>query len=70
MSDLNTLEQEETKLSTYKQLKQQAAQLNSQVNAWNGQFDTFRATLDATDQATLDAKKTEFINALKASLGI
>jgi hypothetical protein len=70
MADFNTQEQDENNYSQYKQLKQQAASLASQVNAWQGTFDSLRATVSAEDQAILDSKRAQFVNQLKASLGL
>lgn len=70
MANFDTQEQDENNLAMYKQLKQQANSLNSQLSAWQGSFDTLRASVNTENQAILDAKRTAFINGLKAALGI
>lgn len=57
-------------LSQYDELKRRAESLNSQLSAWVGTYDSLRLKLDATNQAKLDAKKTQFINLLKTTLGL
>lgn len=70
MANFDTQEQDENNLAMYKQLKQQANSLNSQLTAWQGSFDTLHASVSAENQAILDAKRTVFINGLKSALGI
>ena len=70
MTNFNTQEQDENNFSQYKQLKQQAASLGSQVNAWQGTFDSLRANVSAENQVILDAKHAQFVNQLKATLGL
>lgn len=63
-------EEAETNFELYKQLVREAAQINSRMNAWEGQFATLRAAVDAEKQGELDTKKAQFISALRTTLGI
>lgn len=60
----------EQRLETYKQLKRDASNIVSRVNAWESQFAALRAEVTPDKQAELDARKTTFINALRAALSI
>lgn len=60
----------ENNLAEYDYLVNNALSLISQVNAWNGKFDTLRADVGASKQAELDTKKTQFVNGLKTALGL
>lgn len=57
-------------LTQYDDLKQRAENINSQIAAWLGTFDSLRLKLDETNQVRLDTKKTQFVNLLKSTLGI
>lgn len=56
--------------SQYVELKRSAEQLNSQLAAWVGTYDSLRLKVDVTKQSELDDKKTQFIDQLKTTLGI
>lgn len=60
----------ENNLSDFKELRRNAANINSQLSVWVGKFDALHADVDATKQAELDVKKTAFIQELKATLGL
>lgn len=61
---------EENNLSQYKQLKSDAQRINSQLAGWVGTHTSLRASVDTEKQAELDAKKTEFVQMLRNTLGI
>ena len=65
-----TDEQSESNLSAYKDLRRTALNLVSQCAAWQGQFDTLRAGVDATKQAELDTKRAQMLQQLKTTFGI
>lgn len=57
-------------LETYRQIKRQASNLNSQLASWKGQFDALRAGVDAEKQGELDTRFNEFVSQLRTTLGI
>lgn len=63
-------QQAEDNLSDFKELVRTAAALNSQLAAWQGKYTTLHASVDATKQAELVAKRTAFIGQMQTTLGI
>lgn len=63
-------ENEQNNLELYKGLVRQAGQINSQMSAWQGGFDSLRASVDAEKQGELDTKRAAFIAQLRATLGL
>lgn len=70
MANFNTQEQDENDFAQFKQIKDQASRLGSQINAWQGTFDSLRAGVDAENQTILDEKHAAFVAQIKVSLGI
>jgi hypothetical protein len=64
-----TQETQEENFETYKQIKRQALQINSQLSAWENEFQALRAKVDAGKQGELDTKKTQLISLLRTALG-
>lgn len=60
----------ENNRAIYRDLTAKALNLASQINAWEGTYSALFASVNATKQAELIAKREAFVNAIKASLGI
>jgi len=54
----------------YNQLKSDAETINSQLARWVGTYDSLKLKVDTTKQSELDAKKAQFIQTLRTTLGI
>lgn len=65
-----TKDTEENQHSDWKELVRNAANINSQLNVWQGKFDSLRAKVSADKQAELDIKRAQFVNQLKTTLGL
>tara|TARA_R110002096_G_scaffold73194_1_gene173405 strand:- start:513 stop:722 length:210 start_codon:yes stop_codon:yes gene_type:complete len=65
-----TDEKIELDLAAFKDIRRTAGNLTSQCAAWQGQFDTLRAGVDAGKQAELDTKRLQFLQKLKTTFGL
>lgn len=60
----------EDDFSDYKELVRAADNINSQLVAWNGRFNTLLTRVDTPRQAELSVKRDAFIGQLRTTLGI
>ncbi len=67
---IETDEQTELNVARFKQAKQQANTLGAQLAAFQGNFDTLRADVDAASKTILDNKHAAFVTQVKSILGI
>ncbi len=67
---IETDEQTELNVARFKQVKQQASTLGAQLAAFQANFNTLRADVDAASKTILDTKHTAFVSQVKSTLGI